>query len=115
MSTQANLRQIAKRYEIFSWGSLLALFGILSIIPGDQTNIFLIGAGIIFIGVNIAAQYLHKIPVSWFWICVGLVSLVLGVLSQLKYFGSPLSFSLFDVFLVVIGIYLIGKSLMGHK
>ena len=56
---------INTRLLIAIWGLGLILIGGLSLIPGDQTDLAMLGLGILLLGLNLA-RYLNHIQVSYF-------------------------------------------------
>ena len=96
-----------RRRETVAWGAVFITVGGFSLIPGDQTGIAMLGIGIIFLGLNLA-RYLSHIPVSPFTITLGMLALVLGILALLSpVLGLQFDLSLFPIFLIVIGLYLL--------
>ena len=60
-----NRKALNKRCETIAWGTGFAGIGILSLIPGDQTSIGLLGIGLILLGLNLA-RYFSQIPTNRF-------------------------------------------------
>ncbi len=65
-----------------AWGALLILFGVLSIVPGDQGSLFLFGSGIVLLGLNLGRAW-SKLPASPFSTVLGVLALGLGGLGLL--------------------------------
>lgn len=107
-----NIEMLKKRYELFAWGALFILFGVLSIIPGDQTGEFYLGAGVILLGLNLIAFYAHKVPINWFWSFVGIVAIFIGTVGLLSlHLGIPI----FEIFLVAFGVALLIRAITGKR
>jgi hypothetical protein len=103
-----DIKTLNKRYEAVAWGAMFLLLGILSLIPGDQNDVFVLGIGIILLGLNLA-RYLSKIPTNGFTITLGVLAFVLGGVAVLR---PVLNFPRFELpllplLLVVIGLYLL--------
>ncbi|MHB8135523.1 MAG: hypothetical protein ACYDH1_15030 [Anaerolineaceae bacterium] len=88
-----------KRIENISWGLFLVMLGGLWLVPGRliPEGSWLIGAGLIMIGMNIV-RFVNKIRMSGF-------SLVLGVIALLSGIGDLLRYDLpvFPILLILIG------------
>jgi hypothetical protein len=83
------------------------LVGVLSLVPGDQTDIALLGLGIILLLLNLA-RYISNITVSYFTITLGVLALILGTLVMLRpVLGLHFEVPLLPVCLIVIGLYLL--------
>ncbi len=105
------IKTLDKRYQTIAWGALLILLGSLSLIPGEQNAIFVLGAGIILLGLNLA-RYISKIPMNGFTITLGVLVSALGSMALLR---PALNFPrfelpLFPLLLIAIGLYLLIPS-----
>ena len=49
-----DLKVLNGRLEAIAWGFILILLSILMVIPGNQDNLFLLGIGVTFLGLNLA-------------------------------------------------------------
>ncbi len=101
--------KLDKRLQTGVWGIILILLGGLSVVPGDQAGIFVLGTGIILLGLNLM-RYINKYPVNGFSTTFGAVALMLGGLASLRLilgweFRYELSF--FPILLIAIGLYLL--------
>ncbi len=67
-----DVRESNRRYELFAWGALFILFGIINLVPGVPAGTGWLGIAIILMGLNLV-RYLSKIPIS-------IVSSTLGVI-----------------------------------
>jgi hypothetical protein len=97
-----------KRIEDVGWGLLLILTGGIFLVPDDRIpqGFWLIGAGIILLGLNLVRS-LNGIALNWFSTIMGLFALAAGAG---EYYGVDLP--LFPLFLIVIGASLILKPLV---
>ena len=66
-----------------AWGAIFLLVGVLSLIPGDQNALFVLGTGLILLGLNLA-RYLSQIPTNGFRFALGSVAAVLGGVALLR-------------------------------
>lgn len=100
--------ELDHRFEMTAWGCLLLLLGGLGLTPGDQTDIFLLGAGIILLGLNLA-RYWEKIPMNKFTILLGSVAFALGIASLTRQAMNlpPAELPLLPILLVTLGLYLL--------
>lgn len=94
-----------RRLEDIGWGLLLILTGGILLVPDDRVpqGFWLIGAGIILLGLNLV-RYLNGIAVNWFSTIMGLFALAAGAG---EYSGVDLP--LFPIFLIIIGASLLLK------
>ncbi len=97
-----------KRYTAFAWGALFLLLGILMAIPGDQNGLFLLGAGIIFLGLNLVRK-LQGIPLNLFSTLVGFLALVGGAYALARStLGLPhVEIGFIPLVLIVVGLYIL--------
>ena len=103
-----DIENLNKRFVTIAWGALILWLGILMIIPGNQSPIFVLGAGIILLGLNLA-RVLCRIPMSAFSITLGSLSIGLGLLAT---FRSVLNISPFELpflptLLIILGLYVL--------
>ena len=104
-----NLQVLNQRYEAIAWGTIFILLGFLMFIPGDQNNIFVLGIGIILLGLNLARS-LTQIAVNRFTVIIGVMALVLGGLSLLWPMmgnGTRFEVDIFPFIILAIGLYLL--------
>ena len=103
-----DIRVRNKRYAAIAWGSLFLLLGILMLIPGDQNGIFILGAGVILLGLNLARS-LSGIRVSAFSITLGALAVVLGLYALLRpLLGAPhIEVDIIPLVLIVVGLYVL--------
>ena len=103
------LNVLNQRYEAIAWGGIFILLGILMFIPGDQNNVFVLGIGIILLGLNLARS-LTQIAVNRFTVIIGAMALVLGGLSLLWPMmgnGTLFEVDIFPFIILAIGLYLL--------
>ena len=97
--------QLDKRYRSIAWGALFILVGSLSLIPGDQTSLAILGSGVILLGLNLGRS-LSKIPMNGFSLALGAAAFLTGALvlfrSQL---GLHFEIELLPVVLIAAGVY----------
>ena len=107
-TTKANLN---KRLEDSGWGFFLLLIGTLLLLPSELVpqGAWLIGAGLIMLGLN-GIRYLNSIGVSRFTVVLGFVA-ILGGLASFLGLKPPL----FAIFLALIGLSIIVRSLLPTK
>ena len=105
---RANLN---KRLEDSSWGVFLLMIGTLLLVPSElvPNGTWLIGAGIIMLVLN-CIRYVNDIKVSRFTVVTGVIALLVGLASFLG-----LRPPLFAIFLAIIGLSIIVRSLIPPK
>ena len=106
-----DIKNLNKQYATLAWGALFLWLGILMVIPGDQNGIFVLGAGVILLGLNIARS-LSKIPTSAFSITLGILSIGLGSYALLRPLLHAPHFEVgfIPLVLIVIGLYVLIPS-----
>jgi hypothetical protein len=97
-----------KRFANTAWGALFILFGVLLIVPGNQSALFWLGSGLILLGLNLV-RALRKLPVSTFSITLGFLALVAGGFGALApVLRLPrIEIPFFPAALLVVGLYLL--------
>jgi len=94
-----------KRYQAIAWGALFILIGSLSLIPGNQTSLAILGSGAILLGLNLARS-LRNMPVNRLSLTLGGAAFLTGGLVLI---GSKLGFhydiELIPVLLIAVGVY----------
>jgi hypothetical protein len=100
-----------KRLEDSAWGFFLLLIGTLLLLPSALApqGAWLIGAGLIMLLLN-GVRYVNDISASRFTVVLGLVAILVGLAS---FFG--LKPPLFAIFLALIGLSIIVRSLLPPK
>ncbi len=96
-----------KRLEQIGWGLFLIMIGGIALVPNKQVpeGTWLIGAGLIMLGLNVA-RYFNHLPLSSFTLVVGILAIVVGASD---FFGADLPF--FPILLIVIGASILLKPL----
>jgi len=109
----SNLTKVAlnKRLEDSAWGFFLLLIGTLLLLPSALApqGAWLIGAGLIMLLLN-GVRYVNDISASRFTVVLGLVAILVGLASFLG-----LKPPLFAIFLALIGLSIIVRSLLPPK
>jgi hypothetical protein len=100
---EAEKAELNKRLEAIGWGLFLIMIGGLWLIPDAQVpeGTWLIGAGVIMLGLNLA-RYMNHIKTSRFTIVLGTIALLIGFSD---YLGA-------DLPLVPILIILVGANMI---
>ncbi len=95
--------------ERVSWALFLIMIGGLALVPGVPGGTWLIGTGLIMLGLN-AARQMNGIRMSTFTIVLGILALLLGIAQVL---GTDLP--LFPVLLILIGASLLWRAFVGRQ
>lgn len=107
-----NAKNLDSRLETGAWGIIIILLGGLSLVPGDQTSLFVLGLGIILLGLNLL-RYINRIPTNGFSILLGTIALILGGVASLRSILAwqvHFEISLFPILLIAFGLYLLIPS-----
>jgi hypothetical protein len=102
-------RTLNRRLVISSWGVALILVGVLSLIPGGQDSLAVLGIGVILLALNLA-RFINGIDMSLLSLIIGASMFILGAWSLVRaYLGYPvaLEIQLLPVLLISVGIYLL--------
>jgi hypothetical protein len=94
---QHSKHQLDDQLERISWALFLIMIGGLALMPDVPSGTWLIGTGLIMLGLN-GARQLNEIPVSAFTMVLGLVALAAGLAEVL---GTALP--VFPLLLILIG------------
>ena len=98
------------RLETATWGLGLILVGGLSLIPGDQTDLAMLGLGMLLLGLNLV-RAIRQIPVSYFSITLGVIFLLVWMWSLIiPGLGLGIQLELFPLLLIIFGLYLLIPS-----
>lgn len=107
-------KTLNNRYETVAWAAILILLGVLNLIPGEQNGIFVLGVGMILLGLNLA-RYFSKISTNTVTIVLGVIATFLGIIVLLRpmLHIPPITIELFSfpVLLLVIGVYLLFQAI----
>ena len=100
-----------RNLDTIGWGLFFILLGSIWLVPEDMVpeGLFLIGLGVIFVGLNIV-RYAAGRAINTFWVVVGLILLVIGVCD---FFG--LDIPVIPLIIIIIGVSMIVKPLFGKK
>jgi len=71
-------QDLNKRLEAISWGLFLIMLGGFALVKGVPEGTWLIGAGVIMLGLN-AVRLALGIPISWFTIVLGTIVFFSGI------------------------------------
>ena len=101
-------KYLNKRYTTIAWGILFLWLGVLMVVPGDQNAIFVLGAGVILLGLNLARS-LSRIPVRAFSLTLGALAIGLGSYALLRplLHGPHFEVGFIPLVLIVIGLYVL--------
>ena len=98
------------RLETATWGLGFILVGGLGLIPGDQTDLAMLGLGMLLVGLNLV-RAVRQIPVSYFSITLGVIFLLVwmwGLISPAL--GLGIQLELFPLLLIAVGLYRLTPS-----
>lgn len=111
-----DIKNLDERCETFAWGIFFILGGVIFLIPGDQSDEFLLGIGIILLGLNLI-RYMYKIPTNIITIILGMMALVLGIIPLLRRVLNFPKFEvdIFPILFVIIGLYFIISAIKRTK
>ena len=82
MTDEARKQDLNKRLETVSWGLFLIMLGGLAFVKGVPEGAWLIGVGVIMLGLN-GVRLLLGIRASWFTLILGTIALLSGLSSVL--------------------------------
>jgi len=104
-------KELNKRLESVSWGLFLVMLGGIWLVPGNviPEGTWLIGAGLIMLGLNTARYYNH-IPMSNGTIFLGVIALLVGFGDFLK-----LDLPVFPILLILIGLSFLVRVMFERK
>ncbi len=102
-SLDPSKKALDTRLEQVSWGLFLIMLGGLALIPNVPGGTWLIGAGLIMLGLNVVRQ-MNGIPMHTFSLGLGVLALLLGVTSL-----TGVNLPLFPLLLILIGAHIVYK------
>lgn len=107
----AQKQHLNKQLEAIAWGLFLVMLGCLWLIPSEQVpeGAWLIGVGIIMLGLNLA-RYLYGIKLSGFTVILGIIALTLGIGSV---FGVDLP--IFPILIIIWGLSVVLEPFLKKK
>ena len=100
----ARKQDLNRRLETVSWGLFLIMLGGFALVPGVPEGTWLIGAGIIMLGLN-GIRLLAGIRASWFTLILGTIALLAGISSVL---GVDLPVG--PILIILIGMAIIVRA-----
>jgi hypothetical protein len=105
LSEEARKQDLNRRLETIGWGLFLIMIGGFALVKGVPEGTWLIGAGLIMLGLN-AVRLMVGIRASWF-------TLILGTIALLSGLGSVLGVDIpvGPVLIVLIGLAIIVRAL----
>lgn len=103
-------RDLNIRLDEIGWALFLIMIGMIWLFPntGIPSETWLVGAGLIMLGINIA-RYLFGIKMSGFTILLGVVALVAGLSGILN-----LNFPSFAALFIILGVTLLIRAFFKH-
>ncbi len=103
-----NSKARTRQFAGIAWGLLLLWLGVLLAVPGDQSGLFWLGAGLIFLGLNLARS-LSRLPLSPFSLTLGVLSTGLGAIMLLpRIFTFPhVEIGFLPLALILLGLYVL--------
>jgi hypothetical protein len=105
MPDAARKQDLNRRLETISWGLFLIMIGGFALVSGVPEGTWLIGAGLIMLGLN-AVRLMVGIRASWFTLIVGTIALLSGLGSVL---GVDIPVG--PLLIVLIGLAIIVRAL----
>jgi hypothetical protein len=111
----SNKGQLDKQYRSIAWGVLFILVGSLSLLPGDQTSLAILGAGTILLALNVLRS-MSGIRPNGFSLALGAAGFLAGGLALMRApLGLHFEVQLFPVILIAIGLYFLWPSGRGEE
>ncbi len=109
-----NIQVRNRTFEGLAWGAFFIWWGITELFQFLPEGTGVLGFGLILIGLN-AARFLNGIPTSGFTVTLGILALVWGVLELAGFFLTlPFEIPVFAVLLIVLGVIVLARELMGN-
>ena len=107
----AEHREFDRTLDSIGWGMFFILLGGIWLVPESMVpeGLFLIGLGVIFLGLNIV-KYVAGRAVSPFWVVIGLILLIIGISDSLG-----MDIPVIPIIVIIIGVSMIVKPLIGKK
>ncbi len=108
-----NIQVRNRSFEGLAWGAFFIWWGLTELFQFSPNGTGVLGFGLILIGLN-AARFLNGIPTSGFTLMLGILAVVWGGLELAGFFFSrPFEIPIFAVLLIVLGIIMLARELMG--
>lgn len=105
MPEAARKQDLNRRLETISWGLFLIMIGGFALVSGVPEGTWLIGAGLIMLGLN-AVRLVVGIRASWFTLILGTIALLSGLGSV---YGIDIPVG--PLLIVLIGLAIIVRAL----
>lgn len=104
-------RTVRRQLDAIGWGLFMIWMGT-AFLTNMSWGAGLVGVGVIILGGQTARKF-FKLPVDWFWLVLGAVFLVWGVveLLRLQFNAAFLPGGLLPVLLIAVGIVLVVSAL----
>lgn len=97
-------KNISSRIEAIGWGLLLLMTGVLFLIPGLPDGTWLVGLGVLMIGLNVARTYVG-LPLDRFGVILGFGAVLAGFATM-----AGIDVPVFALLLIVCGLAIIAKQ-----
>jgi hypothetical protein len=97
-------QELNRRLKTVSWGLFLIMLGGLFLVPAVPPGTWLIGAGVIMLGLN-AVRLVAGIRASWFSLILGTIALLAGIGSVLG-IDMPVG----PILIILIGLAIIVRA-----
>ncbi|MGZ4778997.1 MAG: hypothetical protein ACXV5L_07355 [Thermoanaerobaculia bacterium] len=100
-----------RRLEDIGWGLFLIVIGSIWLVPEPllPRGTWIIAAGVVMLGVN-AVRYMNGIRINGFTTGLGVLAVIAGAAG-----AAGLNLPLFPIVLVVIGLMLLARPLLGMR
>ena len=102
----ADKSSLNRQIEGIGWALLFIMFGGLIWWESAPEGTWLVGTGLILLGVN-AARYLNEIPMNVLTMSLGALAIVLGIG---KFLG--MAFPVLPLLLILIGVYILYRTVI---
>jgi hypothetical protein len=110
-----NTRKFNFDLGTIAWGTFFILWGITEMFPSLPEGTGTIGIGVILVGINLARLW-KKEPIGGFTTTFGILALLMGALQLARpYLLLSFELPIFAILLTVLGLILLGSSLIGRK
>jgi hypothetical protein len=103
-----DLNSFNKHSSAFAWGAFFIWMGVLMVIPGNQSPVFVLGAGLIILGLNLA-RFLRGLSPSPFSITLGCLAVGLGLVAMFRtvLHIPPFELPFIPAALIILGLYVL--------
>jgi uncharacterized membrane protein len=109
--SETQIRDLNRRLEEVGWALFLIMIGSLWLLPEGRipSDVWLIGAGLIMLGVNFA-RYFMRVKMSGFTVFLGILALVAGLSGVFN-----LKLPLFAALFIIFGVSLLMRALFKKR